>query len=214
MLPSGLRQGETLWLLILFPLLLFAMDPLPHRRKKTARERREQKDRAEARTIGRLLKSCIALNTHRGCAPSSIHAALAKTLSASKHDANDEMEPDLEMVDQAELPDLIDLSDPVEWVPLAEPYNVVPRDIIRARNGFFLSYGNRDAFVPEGTIFSSSKVTWRGQTIQEVELTPQDCLALERHGHTRLIVTPANFKCLEVQRDRGWVGASSASFGG
>ena len=104
------------------------MDPLPHRRKKTARERREQKERAEARTIGRLLKSCIALNTHRGCAPTGVHAALAKTLSASNHDANDEIKPDLTMVDQAELPDLIDLSDPVEWVPLEEPHYV---DIVR-----------------------------------------------------------------------------------
>ena len=191
------------------------MDP-PQRRKKTARERREQKERAEARTIGRLLKSCIALNTHRGCAPTGIHAALATTLSVLQHDANDEAKPDVEKADHIELPDLIDLSDPVEWFPLAEPYCVMPGDTIRAKKGFFVSYGNRDACVPEGTVFSSSKVTMRGQTIQEVELIPQDCLELKKHGHTRLIVkTPVDLKCLEVRKgtltstfgDRGRVGA-------
>ena len=188
------------------------MDPLPHRRKKTACERREQKEKTEARTIGCLLKISIALNTHRGCALTGVHAALARTLSASNHDANDEIQQDLAMVNQAELPDLFDLSDPVEWVPLAEPYKVTPRDIIRARKGFFLSYGSRDAYVPEGAVFSSSKVTWRGQTVHEIELTLQDCSSLERHGHTRLIIKTTDFKCLEVQRDRGWVGASSAPF--
>ena len=213
MLPSGLKQGvDTLATHFAFP-FAFDMDPLPHRRKKTAHERREQKERAEARMIGRLLKSCIALNTHRGCAPTSIHAALAKTVSASNHDANEDMKPDLAKVDQAELPDLIDLSDPVEWVPLAEPYIVIPGDIMRARTGFFLSYGNRNAFVPEGAVLSLSLVTRKGQTIHEVELTSQDCSALERHGHTRLIVKPADFKYFDVQRDRGWVGAPSAPFG-
>ena len=127
----------------LFSLLLFAMDSLPQRRKKTARERREQKDRAEARTIGRLLKSCIALNTHRGCAPTSIHAALATTLNVLQHDAKDAAKSDAEQADHAELPDLIDLSDPVEWFPLAEPYCVMSGDTVRAQKGFILSYGNR-----------------------------------------------------------------------
>ena len=192
------------------------MDPLPQRRKKTARERREQKDRAEARTIGRLLKSCIALNTHRGCAPTSIHAALATTLNVLQHDAKDAAKSDAEQADHAKLPDLIDLSDPVEWFPLAEPYCVMSGHTVRAKKGFFLSCGNRDAFVPEGTNFSTSKVTRRGQTIQEVEIILQDCLELKKHGHARLIVkSPVDFKCLEVRKetltstfgDRGRVGA-------
>ena len=134
--------------------------------------------------------------------PTSIHAALATTLNVLQHDAKDEAKSDAEQADHAELPDLIDLSDPVEWFPLAEPYCVMSGDTVRAKKGFFLSYGNRDAFVPEGTLFSSSKVTRRGQTIQEVEIIPQDCLELKKHGHTRLIVkSPVDLNALKYARE-------------
>lgn len=53
------------------------------RRKKSAAERRAQKERANARTIGRILRSCSSLLSHRGCSPSAAHEAIACILQGA-----------------------------------------------------------------------------------------------------------------------------------
>lgn len=53
------------------------------RRKKSARERREQAARATARTISRLVSATAQLSSHRGNAPSNALSALAARLSHS-----------------------------------------------------------------------------------------------------------------------------------
>ena len=54
--------------------------PLLHR-KKSAKERREQLLRSNARTIGRILKMSSAISSHRGCQPSKLFAAVTSVLS-------------------------------------------------------------------------------------------------------------------------------------
>ena len=53
------------------------------RRRKTARERREQKMRAEARLVQRLLTASTVLVTHRGCSLTSPGSAFLNALSAA-----------------------------------------------------------------------------------------------------------------------------------
>ena len=50
------------------------------RRRKSARERREQSRRAEARAVGRVLRLCDAVSNHRGCQPSKLLSAVAAAL--------------------------------------------------------------------------------------------------------------------------------------
>ena len=64
------------------------MDSLPSfkRRKKTARERRLQRERAEARLITKLLQKFELLN-HRGSRPTQFAGALASALKQSQSTA-------------------------------------------------------------------------------------------------------------------------------
>ena len=55
----------------------------PHKRKKTALERREQRRRSEARLVQRLLKGFASIHTHRGGTVSVLGKALARALGAS-----------------------------------------------------------------------------------------------------------------------------------
>lgn len=64
---EGADDGASLW---------------PRRPRRNAAARREQKLRAEARTVQKLLRGFQALAAHRGCRPSVLGAALASALSA------------------------------------------------------------------------------------------------------------------------------------
>jgi hypothetical protein len=55
------------------------MPPSTARRRKTARERREQKERAIARHVGFILKCATSVSTHRGSQPTQGLVSLAKT---------------------------------------------------------------------------------------------------------------------------------------
>ena len=58
-------------------------DPLLRRPRRTAAERRAQKQRSEARVIQKMLRGFSELEAHRGCRPTVLGAALAQVLRSS-----------------------------------------------------------------------------------------------------------------------------------
>eukprot|EP00972_Heterocapsa_arctica_P034050 5012398-Heterocapsa_arctica.AAC.1 len=54
------------------------------RARRSGAARRAQVERAQARTVQRLLKGFAELSAHRGCQPSKLGAALAKLLDTDR----------------------------------------------------------------------------------------------------------------------------------
>jgi len=121
------------------------------RRKKTAKERREQRLRSEGRLVGKLIESCAMLSGHRGCQPSRLLQALSSILASnvdevamSPSDVQADLPPRVASPsppaakDLDSLPDLIDLDEPLvdvigassSWVPLDSMASQTVKDVV------------------------------------------------------------------------------------
>lgn len=198
------------------------------RRKKSAAERRQQKYRAEGRTIGRILRLCQELMGHRGGQPTVLMKAFARSLelegqshsqSAATQAANgSDFERSQRQAYLDSLPDLIsfetdcppvDLNAEPVWVPL----DTVPSTMtalvgcsIRPRTSFFLDYqnplcGKRCASLHKdfkGTICTKGAAHTDSDIF--VDFVEED---LARHGH-RFITIPEHQRYhFEIERQNG-----------